>query len=239
MALIKYLANLGYGTRREVAALVAAGRVSSQDGRAVLEADAWQHEHLRVDGERLDPPPGSLLMMHKPVGFVCSTNDVPPLVYDLLPPRFSHRSPVMSPVGRLDRETSGLLLLTDDGMLNHRLSSPKSHVSKTYRVTLARALGGHEATIFAGGTLLLQSESKPLAAATMRVIDDNTAELILSEGRYHQVRRMFAAVGNHVVDLQRVAIGHLMLDDMPEGAWRCVPAEDRANLTAAASRQAP
>lgn len=236
MALIKYLANLGYGTRREVEALLAARRVTGRDGRTMHDFDTWSHDLLLVDGQRLDPPPGSLLMLHKPVGYVCSTKDVPPLVYDLLPTRFRRRSPLVAPIGRLDRDTSGLLLLTDDGTLNHRLSSPRSHVAKTYRATLAHALRGDEAERFSSGTLLLESESKPLAPCILTVLDDGTAELVLSEGRYHQVRRMFAAVGNHVVALQRVAIGHLKLGEMSEGTWRVVSDAERLLLSDGGSR---
>lgn len=137
MSLIKHLARLGYGSRREVTALVAARRVTRADGTILRDGDAWQHDDVCVGGEPLDPPPGVLLMLHKPVGVTCSSKDVPPLVYDLLPARFLARTPVIAPVGRLDRDTSGLLLLTDDGPLNHRLTSPRHHVSRTYRATLA------------------------------------------------------------------------------------------------------
>lgn len=230
MAVIKYLANLGYGSRREVTALLAARRVTRRDGVPVRDGDAAMHEGLLVDGRQLDPAPGALLMLHKPVGYVCSSRDVPPLVYDLLPARFLKRTPVMAPVGRLDRDTSGMLLLTDDGALNHRLTAPRSHVAKRYRATLANPLRGDEAERFATGTLLLTGEATPLAPATLVVEDERTAHLTITEGRYHQVRRMFAAVGNHVVTLQRVAIGALDLGDLAEGCWREVTVAERSLL---------
>lgn len=231
MSLIKYLANLGYGTRREVTALLAARRVTIANGQVARVGDAWTHDSLRVNGAPLDPPPGALIMLHKPVGYVCSTKDVPPLVYALLPPRFVRRSPVMAPVGRLDRDTSGLLLFTDDGALNHRLTSPRAHVSKRYRATLAAPLRGDEAAQFANGLLTLAGESTPLAPVMMAELSPNVVELALSEGRYHQVRRMFAAVGNHVNMLQRVAIGALILGDLAPGAWRVLTDNERAMLT--------
>ncbi|MES3032570.1 MAG: pseudouridine synthase [Gemmatimonadota bacterium] len=231
MALIKYLANLGYGTRREVMALLEARRVRHDDGRVAREGDTWRHDTLRVDGESLDPAPGAVILLHKPTGYTCSTRDLPPLVYDLLPPRFLRRSPVIAPVGRLDRDTSGLLLLTDDGALNHRLTSPRRHVPKRYHATLASPLRGDEVATFAGGALRLAGESDALAPVEMRTLSPVAVELTLTEGRYHQVRRMFAAVGNHVVTLQRVAMGALELGDLTPGAWRTVSDEERALLT--------
>lgn len=230
VSLIKYLANLGYGTRRDVSALVAARSVTSAAGRALRDGDTWQHDAVRVAGEPLDPAPGSLILLHKPVSFVCSTRDGPPLVYDLLPTRFLRRSPVMATVGRLDRDTSGLLLLTDDGALNHRLTSPRSHLPKRYRVTLAADLEGGEAARFGSGTLMLSGDDAPLAPATLHVIDARTAELTITEGRYHQVRRMFAAIGNHVDTLHRVAVADLSLGDLAPGAWRVVTEAERALL---------
>lgn len=228
MALIKYLANLGYGTRREVTALIGERRVTHADGRVARDGDLFTHDTLRVDAAPLDPPPGAVLLLHKPVGYVCSTKDVPPLVYDLLPPRFLHRTPVMAPVGRLDRDTSGLLLLTDDGALNHRLTSPRAHVPKRYRASLAAPLRGDEAVQFASGTLLLAGETEPLKPVILQAAAHDVVELSLTEGRYHQVRRMFAAVGNHVVTLQRVAMGALALGDLAPGAWRVLTEDERA-----------
>ena len=106
-------------------------------------------------------------MLHKPVGYTCSTKDTGRLIYDLLPPRFRLRNPVLSTVGRLDRDTSGLLLMTDDGALLHRITSPKAHLPKVYEAALATDLRGDEAAMFASGTLMLESENQPLAPATL------------------------------------------------------------------------
>ena len=224
--LAKYLANLGYGSRREVERLVARGRVTRADGSPLREGDSFLHDEVRVGGERLDPAPGVLIMLHKPVGYVCSTADANPLVYDLLPPRFLARSPVVAPIGRLDRDTSGLLLLTDDGRLNHRIASPRAHLPKLYDATLASDLRGDEGEIFASGTLVLAGESEPLLPATLEVIGPRRARVTLVEGRYHQVRRMFAAVGNHVETLHRDAIGGLRLGDLPAGSWRVLTPDE-------------
>ena len=102
MKLAKYIANLGYGNRREAVAMVSGGRVSRRDGTELSEGDVFQHDDLLLDGEPLDPPPGSIVMMHKPVGYECSSKGGERLIYHLLPERFMHRSPMMAPIGRLD-----------------------------------------------------------------------------------------------------------------------------------------
>src|SRR5690606_30130305 len=115
--LLKLLANLGYGSRKEVAGLFREGRVTDEAGEVLYADDRVAHARVRFDGEPLDPAPGMALMLHKPVGYTCSTRDPGRIVYDLLPPRFRLRKPVLSSIGRLDRDTSGLLLMTDDGAL--------------------------------------------------------------------------------------------------------------------------
>ncbi|UHQ20713.1 rRNA pseudouridine synthase [Lysobacter sp. KIS68-7] len=232
MKLVKHIANLGYGSRKEVTWMFREGRVTDPDGEVLYADDQVSHEAIRIDGEPLDPPSGLLLMLHKPVGYTCSTKDPGRIVYDLLPPRFRLRSPLLSTVGRLDRDTSGLLLLTDDGALLHRIVSPKSHLSKRYDATLAHDLRGNEAEVFASGTLMLESEDTPLKPATLEVRDARHASLVLTEGRYHQARRMFAAVGNHVDALHRSAIGGIDLGDLPPGEWRALGEADRARLFA-------
>lgn len=234
MRLVKLIANLGYGSRKEVAGLFREGRITDPAGEVLYADDNVAHAELRIDGQPLDPAPGLLLMLHKPVGVTCSTKDPGRVVYDLLPPRFRLRRPLLSTVGRLDRDTSGLLLLTDDGALLHRVVSPKTHLPKVYEATLASDLRGDEATLFASGTLMLESEREPLAPATLEVLDARHARLSLTEGRYHQVRRMFAAVGNHVDALHRSRIGGLALDDLAPGAWRVLDDGDRARLFATA-----
>lgn len=234
MKLVKHIANLGYGSRKQVQWLFREGRVTDADGEVLYADDAVPLEAVRIDGEPLDPPPGLLLMLHKPLGVTCSTKDAGRLVYDLLPPRYRLRDPLLSTVGRLDRETSGLLLLTDDGQLLHRIIAPKSRLPKVYLATLAQDLRGDEAALFAAGTLVLDGEKTPLLPAELDVLDARRARLTLHEGRYHQVRRMFAAVGNHVEALHRERVGGLTLGDLPDGQWRALDEGDRARLFAVA-----
>ena len=233
MKLVKLIANLGYGSRKDVAWMFREGRITDADGEVLYADDKVEHAQIRLDGEPLDPPPGLVLMMHKPLGVTCSRKDPGRVVYDLLPPRYRMREPALSTVGRLDRDTSGLLLLTDDGALLHRIISPKANVAKVYEATLAEDLRGDEAALFASGTLLLESETTPLAPATLDVLGPRHARLTLHEGRYHQVRRMFAATGNCVETLERVAIGALTLGELAPGTWRALDAEDTARIFAA------
>ena len=232
MKIIKYLANLGYGTRREITKLVKEQGVTRRDGSIVRDGDSFEHDDLLVGGKPLDPPPGSVLMLNKPVGYVCSTRDASHLIYDLLPPRFLQRSPVMAPIGRLDRDTSGLLLVTDDGKINHRLSSPRTHLPKVYDAELASDLRGDEGELFASGALMLDNETTPLRAAILDVVAPRRARVTVTEGRYHQVRRMFAAVGNRVVHLHRPSVGPLTLGDLAQGQWRLLTLDEVAELLA-------
>jgi len=230
MKLVKLIANLGYGSRKQVTQLFRSGRITDAAGEVRYADDRVAHADIRIDDEPLDPPPGMTLLLHKPLGVTCSTKDPGRIVLDLLPPRYRLRSPLLSTVGRLDRDTSGMLLLTDDGALLHRIVSPKSHLAKVYDATLAQDLRGDEPAVFASGTLQLESDNTPLAPATLEVIDPRHARLTLTEGRYHQVRRMFAAVGNHVDALHRPQVGGLTLGDLEPGTWRILDDEDRARL---------
>lgn len=223
---VKLLANLGYGSRKDVTRLIKNGWLTRRDGSTVSEDDDVDPADLLVDDEPLDPAQGVLILLNKPVGYTCSTKDPGRVVYDLLPARFRYRNPVLSTVGRLDRDTSGLLMLTDDGQLLHRIISPRAALPKVYEVELAGDLNGSEAALFASGTLLLESESTPLAPAKMEVIDARHARLTLIEGRYHQVRRMFAATGNRVQSLHRSKTGNLDLAGLEPGQWRVVARQE-------------
>ena len=234
MKLVKLIANLGYGSRREVAAMFREGRITAPDGDVLYADDRVEHAQIHIDGEPLDPPAGIALILHKPIGVTCSTRDAGRIVYDLLPPRYRLRDPALSSVGRLDRQTSGLLLFTDDGALLHRIISPRAQIAKVYAATLAQDLRGDEAATFASGGLMLESEQTPLAPALLTVFGPRNAQITVSEGRYHQVRRMFAAVGNHVESLHRVACGGLLLGDLPAGEWRMLGHDEISRIFAAA-----
>ncbi len=218
------LANLGYCSRREARGWVENGHVTV---RGVVADDPGQKAHpadVLVDGEPLDHPDGLLLLLHKPLGLVCSHDAREgPSVYDLLPPRWRQRNPVVTSVGRLDKETSGLILLTDQSLLVHRLTSPKHKVAKVYVATVDRDLSPDLIALFASGTLLLEGEKAPCAPAVLQIRGPRVAELTLTEGRYHQVRRMFAATGATVLALHRERFGGLDLQGLEAGQWRELP----------------
>ena len=222
----KLLGSMGYGSRSEIARLGKVGGIvldgvdlTDVSQRIAVTADL--PGRMQIDGRPLDPPAGLVLILNKPLGMTCSHKEDGALVYDVLPERWRRRDPAISTIGRLDKETSGLLLLTDDGDLLHRVISPKRHVAKVYRATLARPLVGTEAALFEAGGLVLEGEDKPLAPAALEVLSPTEARLSVTEGRYHMVRRMFAAVGNHVEALHRERMGRLALpEDLAPGEWR-------------------
>jgi 16S rRNA pseudouridine516 synthase len=218
------LANLGYCSRREARAWIQAGRVTVR-GKVVDDFGAKANPaEVRIDGEPPDHPDGVLLLLHKPVGLVCSHDEREgPNVHGLLPARWRERNPQITSIGRLDKDTSGLLLLTDQSELVHRLTSPKHKVPKVYRATVSRDLSPALIAIFASGTMLLQDEKAPCAPAELKIIAPREAELTLTEGRYHQVRRMFASQGCEVLTLHRARFGPLELGDLPAGQWRELP----------------
>ncbi|MGC1488701.1 MAG: 16S rRNA pseudouridine(516) synthase [Albidovulum sp.] len=230
----KLLSSMGYGSRNEMARLAKAGGITL-DAAELLDVTKRipvtpdLPTRMEIDGEALDPVAGMVILLNKPLGMTCSHKEDGALVYDILPERWKRRNPAISTIGRLDKQTSGLLLLTDDGNLLHRVISPKRHVKKTYRAKLARPLNGTEGDLFASGNLMLDGENKPLAPAELEVVSQTEALLNVTEGRYHQVRRMFAATGNHVEELHRERMGGLSLPDgMAPGQWKLLSEEEIA-----------
>ncbi len=218
------IASLGYGSRREARGWIEAGRatvagVAQRDPGARVEP-----REVRLDGEALDHPGELLLLLNKPAGRVCSHNPAEGAsVYGLLPDRWQRRNPPVVAVGRLDKETTGLLLLTDRSALVHRLTSPRHKVPKTYRATLDRELPEGAEEVFSGGRCVLPGEEQPCAPALLRRTGPLQAEIVLTEGRYHQVRRMIASLGCVVEELQRTGFGDLTLGDLGVGKWIELP----------------
>lgn len=226
----KLLSNLGYCSRSEVRGLIREGAllVNGEPPRAPdLKVDPQQ---VTVDGEPLDPLPPLTLIMNKPSGYVCSKRENSPLVYELLPDRFQVRNPELVTVGRLDKETTGLLIITDDGALAHRITSPKHHVKKIYEAALSSPISDDAVAAFASGELMLDGESEPCLPAELQIRDPLHCTVTVTEGRYHQVRRMFAAVGSEVLSLHRSRVGELDLDGVPEGEFRIATAAELAQF---------
>ena len=218
------LSSLGYCSRREARSWVESGAVTVRGAVADDFSAKADPADVRVDGEPLDHPDGLLLLLHKPTGLVCSHDGREgPSIYSLLPERWRRRNPPVTSVGRLDKDTSGLLLLTDQSPLVHRLTSPKHKVPKVYLATVDRDLSPDLGPLFASGTLRLDGETEPCAPAELKIVSPRAAEVTLTEGRYHQVRRMFAAGGAMVLTLHRARFGDLALGDLPAGSWRELP----------------
>lgn len=225
----RLLSNLGYGSRKDVSARVKAGAFVA-GGKSVTDP-SHQIDHALLDeatfeGAALDPLSPLTILLYKPRGYTCSHDEQGLLIYDLLPQRFKFRTPPLSSAGRLDKDSTGLVLITDDGQLLHKIISPKTHAEKHYRVTLRDELRGDEVALFSTGEFCMSNDPKPLKPATWIPESPNSGVMVLSEGRYHQIRRMFATLDNHVETLHRFRIGGLDLGALPEGQYKQLePAE--------------
>lgn len=218
------LSRYGYCSRREAALWVRAGRVVR--GTEVLEdvEARVRPAEVRVDGEVIEAPDGLVAMLHKPAGVVCSRDEREgPSVFDRLPARWSARNPPVACVGRLDKDTTGLLLVTDVGALVHRWTSPRQHVEKLYEFEVKGELKPEMVALFAAGTLQLEDEDAPCRPARLEILSPTHGRLTLVEGKYHQVKRMLASQRCEVTRLHRAAVGEYTLGDLPVGEWRLLP----------------
>lgn len=223
------LSRLGYCTRGDARGFlkrrVVTRRLPGADAdeteptRVTTTSEKAKASEIAVDGEGLDHPNGLLVVMHKPGGLVCSHDEREGAnVYELLPERWRGRKPSVESVGRLDKDTTGLLLFTDDGRLNHALTSPKKDVGKWYRVKTDREIPAEAVEVFASGTLTLEGESKACRPAVCEILSPLEARLELKEGKFHQVKRMFAFFGCTVVELHRESFGSLTLESVAPNA---------------------
>ena len=221
LRLDQLLSRFGYCSRSEARAWLRNGRVLRGEEVLTDPSERVLAGEVRVDGEAVEFPEGLLVAFHKPAGYTCSHDPKDrPTIFEILPPRWQVRNPVVSSVGRLDKDATGLLLLTDQGDLIHEWTSPRHHIPKLYEVTVESDLPPGLETLFASGTLMLEGESKPCLPARLEVLGARSARLELTEGRYHQVKRMFGSQGCPVIRLHRSRIGALELGDLPEGQWR-------------------
>jgi 16S rRNA pseudouridine516 synthase len=229
----RLLSNLGYGGRKEMAMAIKNGWLEI-DGIPVTDPsfgadiNAARTGRILFDGEALDPPAPHTVMLHKPSGYTCSHKDPGKIVYDLLPARWASRKPSFSSIGRLDKQSSGQLIFTDDGDLLHRVTHHKSFVTKHYAVSLRDSLRGDEAELFASGDFCMIGDDRPLKPAQWTPDGEKGGVMALNEGRFHQIRRMFETIGNEVITLHRFQTGNLALGDLPEGTWRVLEDKDLA-----------
>ena len=227
----KLLASTGRWSRREAKRLVKEGRVLVDGIPALCAEDKVNPERsaVLVDGADIGYARQTYIMLHKPAGVLSATEDPRQrTVLDLLPPELRRRG--LFPVGRLDRDTEGLLLLTDDGALAHRLLSPKSHVDKVYYAHLDVPLGEEDRLAFAQG-IVLEDGYRCMAAELALLGDGGEVLITLREGKFHQIKRMAAARGSRVIYLKRLPMGALSLDGaLPPGGWRCLTEEEIAGI---------
>jgi 23S rRNA pseudouridine2605 synthase len=227
MRLNAWLARAGVASRRKSDELIKAGRVTVNGTTGELNTFVGAHDDVRLDGERLHRQKLAYVLLHKPVGVVTTASDPQgrPTVVSLV----GHPSRVV-PVGRLDADTTGALLLTNDGELSHRLAHPRYELDKVYEVACDRPLGDAELERLAAGVEL---DDGPTAPAEVRRLAGDRFELVLHEGRNRQVRRMVEAVGRRVTDLHRSRYGPLTVEGLEPGAWRELEASEVASLRGA------
>lgn len=236
MQLDDILFTQGFGTRRACAGLVLSGGVAVGTRICDDPNEDFATTGLTLSVEGVDWPfaERAYLMLNKPSGIECSQRPSAwPSVYSLLPEPLRNRprrgaAPGVQAVGRLDQDTTGLLLLSDDGNFIHRMASPKKHVPKVYQITTADPVDSHQVEQLLAG-VALDGERAPIRAVACAVVSPLRLDLTLTEGKYHQVKRMLGAVGNRVVQLHRARIGGLNLpDDLPPGQWRWLSADEAA-----------
>ncbi|PIT24597.1 16S rRNA pseudouridine(516) synthase [Snodgrassella alvi] len=223
MQLLKYLQAQGLGSRKQCQALIADAAVQINgivytDARANI--DPLSVSSLKIDDVNLTPVPLPYfyILLHKPADY--ETSHKPqfyPSVFSLLPEPLRHLD--MQAVGRLDADTTGVLILTNDGQFNHRCTSPKHKLPKVYRVKLKHAADDKLCTTLKSG-VLLHDDNETVQAEAAELIDAYTLYLTITSGKYHQVKRMVAAAGNRVVALHRCTFGPWQADDLPVGGWR-------------------
>jgi 16S rRNA pseudouridine516 synthase len=237
MRLEDILFSQGFGTRRVCAGLIQQGHVSLQGEVQTDAGEFYAPEGLAftVQGTPWTFHEKAYVLLNKPAGTECSQKPSTwPSIYTLLPAPLRQRPQKaavqgVQAVGRLDQDTTGLLLLTDDGVFIHRMSSPKHHVPKVYEVTTKHPVTEEMVQKLLAG-VVLDDDPKPVLAAACEAVSELHLKLTLTEGKYHQVKRMVAAVGNRVEGLHRSQIGGMVLGDLAPGQWRFLTAEDLALL---------
>lgn len=219
MRLDKFLSNFSGLSRKEAKQAIKAGDVLVEE-QAITDPQFKVSESsiVRLKGLRIEATGPRYFMLHKPAGYVCANSDSTyPTVMSLL---WEDDVESLQVVGRLDVDTTGLVLITDDGQWNHRVTSPKHNTDKLYQVTLQDPVQSHYTERFSEG-ILLRDEKKRTRPAQLTLIDKHNVELVIHEGKYHQVKRMFAAMGNHVTGLHRARIGLIKLDhELQPGEYR-------------------
>ena len=216
-----HLSSLGYCTRGEAKKFLKINELFVNENRVFNPSTKAYHDDITINGEKLDPET-LIILLNKPSGVICSHNDAGVLIYSLLPYRWTQRNPKIATVGRLDVDTTGAIILTDDGTLNHKLANPKKEISKIYEAHLKVPLKGDEEKVFASGELFLNGEDKPLLPAKLEVLSPSCVRLEIVEGKYHQVKRMFAAVDNRVIKLHRISFDKFTVEDLKEGEYKSI-----------------
>lgn len=241
MRVDQLLSRHGYCSRGQSRGWLKNGRITL-NGEVLRDPSAKVPiKEVLIDGQPVECPDGILIVLNKPAGYICTHNpNEGPSIYELVPERWSQRNPPITSVGRLDKDTTGVLLITDQGDWIQRWTSPKHKVPKRYEVEVNQDIAPSLVPFFASGKLHLPDEDHPCLPAKLEILTPTTARIELVEGRYHQVKRMFASQGYEVLRLHRSHFGPYTLNELPEGQWRFepIPPEPRPGASAPAKGDA-
>lgn len=221
----KLFSRLGICSRREVHKLIRSGKISSDNIPITSVRQKVDPEKILYNGCLLDHPQGIKILFNKPQRAIC-TRLGENSIFSYLPENWSYRRPVVNSAGRLDKYTTGMLIITDDGDLVHRIISPKNHIAKIYDLEVEIPFNGDEVDLFKSGSIILPDEKKPCQPAYLEILGDRTGRIKLYEGKHHQVKKMIEKTNNRVLKLHRSGIGNLKLNGLKSGEWRDLTAED-------------
>jgi len=225
----KQLSTLGYGSRKDVEKLINLKLIRENNKTLINPSTIVCPNSVYLNNEKIKYLYPIKIAINKPTGFTCSRYGEDS-IFNLLPEIWLKRRPKVNTVGRLDKDSSGLLIVTDDGEFLHRIISPINKVPKVYIVKLLNELSGDEKDIFEAGTMIISKDKKPCKPIKFIKIDNRTVELTLFEGKYHQIKKMFLKLKNKVIELERIKVGNLQLNKMRIGSWKKLTKSDIENI---------
>jgi len=221
----KFLSSKGYGSRKEIKQAIK-NKLIKEDDALVKDFNCLVNpKKVFVRGQEVMFYDKINIVINKPKGYVCARAG-DDSIFKLLPDIWLNRKPKVNTVGRLDKDTSGMLIITDDGLFLHKIISPKHKISKVYKVKLEKKIGAKEKQIFESGGLIIEDEDKPCKPVLFNQIDSFNVILTMYEGKYHQIKKMFTVFGNKVIELSRIQLGSLQIRNLKIGKWRELNEED-------------
>ena len=225
----KFLSSKGYGSRKEIKEAIK-NKMISEDNVIIENFNSLVNPRkVLVKGEKVEFYDKINIVINKPKGYVCTRSGINS-IFQLLPKIWLNRKPKVNTAGRLDKDTSGMLIITDDGNFLHKIISPKYKLSKVYKVKVEKKISINVKQIFESGGLIIKNEKKPCKPVLFNQIDSFNVILTMHEGKYHQIKKMFSMCDNKVVELSRIQLGSLSIENLKLGTWRELTEKERKLL---------